>query len=276
MLSWLLNPWMLLGGLAIASPILIHLLNKRRFKIVDWAAMDFLFEADKKNRRRVQLENFILLFLRCLAMALIALMLARPFLPSSITGALQQAQKLERVILIDDSLSQRVLNNSVPAFSGIKDSAKELIQRFAESDKTEDWLTVMLTSNPDQPLLANEPLTRSTLASLTQAIDDLECSDKVADYSVSLGELNRYVSGQRETGGRVSYFYSDMRERDWVNTLDSDTESSPNKLLTQVSENTIGCFLIDIGSPDDQNLACLLYTSPSPRDGLLSRMPSSA
>ena len=255
MLSWLLNPWMLLGGLAIASPILIHLLNKRRFKIVDWAAMDFLFEADKKNRRRVQLENFILLFLRCLAMALIALMLARPFLPSSITGALQQAQKLERVILIDDSLSQRVLNNSVPAFSGIKDSAKELIQRFAESDKTEDWLTVMLTSNPDQPLLANEPLTRSTLASLTQAIDDLECSDKVADYSVSLGELNRYVSGQRETGGRVSYFYSDMRERDWVNTLDSDTESSPNKLLTQVSENTIGCFLIDIGSPDDQNLA---------------------
>ena len=55
MLSWFLNPWMLLGGLAIASPIIIHLLNKRRFKVVQWAAMDFLFEADKKNRRRVQL-----------------------------------------------------------------------------------------------------------------------------------------------------------------------------------------------------------------------------
>ena len=52
---------MLLGGLAIASPIIIHLLNKRRFKVVQWAAMDFLFEADKKNRRRVQLENFILI-----------------------------------------------------------------------------------------------------------------------------------------------------------------------------------------------------------------------
>jgi len=59
MLTWLLNPWMLL-----ASPILIHLLNKRRFKIVEWAAMDFLFQADKKNRRRVQLENFVLLMLR--------------------------------------------------------------------------------------------------------------------------------------------------------------------------------------------------------------------
>ena len=63
MLSWFLNPWMLLGAAAIASPILIHLLNKRRFKIVEWAAMDFLFQADKKNRKRVQLENFILLAL---------------------------------------------------------------------------------------------------------------------------------------------------------------------------------------------------------------------
>ena len=255
MFSWFINPWMLIGGLAVASPILIHLLNKRRFKIVEWAAMDFLFQADKKNRRRVQLENFILLMLRCLAMLLIALLLARPFLPSSVTSVLQQVQTLERVILIDDSLSQRVLRDSSPAFNVARDNAKDLIARFAESDETEDWLTVMLTSSPDQPLLANEPLTPSTLASISQALDDLECSDKIADYTVSLTEMNRYVSGQRETGGRVAYFFSDMRERDWVNSLDTNTESAPNKLITQISEATIGCFVIDVGSPNDQNLA---------------------
>jgi len=255
MLSWFLNPWMLLGGLAVASPILIHLLNKRRFKIVDWAAMDFLFEADKKNRRRVQVENFILLALRCLAMLLIALMLARPFLPSSITNVLQQSQKLERVILIDDSLSQKILKDSAPAFDSVKESTKALMARFAESTKTDDWVTVMLTSDPEQPLLANEPLTKSTLASLSQTIDDLECSDEVANYSESLGALNRYVSGQRETGGRVSYFFSDMRESDWVNTFDANSETAPNKLMTKVSEATVGCFLIDVGSDNDQNLA---------------------
>lgn len=255
MLSWFMNPWMLLGGLAVASPILIHLLNKRRFKIVDWAAMDFLFEADKKNRRRVQIENFILLLLRCLAMLLIALMLARPFLPSSITNVLAQSQKLERVILIDDSLSQKVLNGSLPAFEKVKESTKELIAQFADSDKTEDWLTVMLTSDPEQPLLANEPLTRNTLATLSQTIDELECSDQVADYVVSLDELNRYVSGQREAGGRVAYFYSDMRQSDWVSTFEADSENAPNKLMTKISESTVGCFLIDVGSDDDQNLA---------------------
>ena len=96
MFSWLMNPLMLgLGALAVASPIIIHLLNKRRFKIVEWAAMDFLFEAEKKNRRRVQIENFILLFLRCLAMLLIGLLLARPFLPNEVARVIQPNQKFE-------------------------------------------------------------------------------------------------------------------------------------------------------------------------------------
>ncbi len=233
MLSWFLNPWMLLGGLAVASPILIHLLNKRRFKIVDWAAMDFLFEADKKNRRRVELENFILLALRCLAMLLVSLLLARPFMPSSMTNVLQQAQKLERVILIDDSLSQRVLNNGLPALEVAKNSVEELITGLANSDKTEDWLTVMLTSRPAQPLLANEPLTRNTLPALAQAIQELECSDRVADYSASCGELQRYVSGMRENVSRVAYLFSDMRQRDWIDSAQDATEQAPTPSSTK-------------------------------------------
>ena len=40
---------MLWGLFAVSVPIIIHLLNKRRFKVVDWAAMEFLFDADKRN-----------------------------------------------------------------------------------------------------------------------------------------------------------------------------------------------------------------------------------
>ena len=133
MLTWFLNPWMLLGGLAIASPILIHLLNKRRFKIVEWAAMDFLFEADKKNRRRVRMENVILLALRCLALLLLALLLARPFLPSGVSQILQKSQRFERVLLIDDSLSQRVLNGTLPAMQVTARAARDLVTDLALS-----------------------------------------------------------------------------------------------------------------------------------------------
>ena len=98
----------ILGGLAILSPIIIHLLNKRRFKIVHWAAMDFLFEADKKNRRRVQLENLLLLLLRCLAMLLLGLILARPFFSSAMASVFGNELKFEHYVLLDDSLSQQV------------------------------------------------------------------------------------------------------------------------------------------------------------------------
>ena len=151
MLSWFLNPWMLLGAAAIASPILIHLLNKRRFKIVEWAAMDFLFQADKKNRKRVQLENFILLALRCLAMLLVALMLARPFLPSSLTSFVQKSQKIERVLLVDDSLSQSVPRGNSTAFDDAKVTIKEMLSGFANSSDTEDWLTVCLLYTSPSP-----------------------------------------------------------------------------------------------------------------------------
>ncbi|MBL9127294.1 MAG: BatA domain-containing protein, partial [Verrucomicrobiales bacterium] len=47
-----LNPALLAFGAAIAVPILIHLLNRRRFRTVTWAAMKFLRASIEKNRRR--------------------------------------------------------------------------------------------------------------------------------------------------------------------------------------------------------------------------------
>ncbi len=116
-MTWLSGIWSSLGGfmlsplfavlgvLAISSPIIIHLLNKRRFKIVDWAAMDFLFDADKRNRRRLRLENLILLLLRCLAMILIGLLLARLFIPTGMAASLIESPQFERIVVLDDSLS---------------------------------------------------------------------------------------------------------------------------------------------------------------------------
>src|SRR6266571_7987896 len=101
--TWLVNPWLFIAGLiAVLLPILIHLLNKRKFRVVDWAAMEFLLDADKKNRRRIRLENLILLLLRCLAVLLIGLLLGRPFLPTSATAGLLNAAQYERIVLLDD------------------------------------------------------------------------------------------------------------------------------------------------------------------------------
>lgn len=256
MFSWLMNPFMLgLGALAVASPIIIHLLNRRRFKIVDWAAMDFLLEADKKNRRRVQIENLILLFLRCLAMFLIGLLLARPFLPSEVVKLVQPNQKYERIFVVDDSLSSQILNGNIPSIDIAKTALSNLVTEFADSNESEDWLTVALTSNPDQPILANEPVTKETLPTLLETIENIEATDGKADYSRSLGELRRYFGSDEKNVSRVVYVFSDMRQTDWQAVQSLDQEFAPNKLLNQLSLDTSDCFLIDVADENDQNIA---------------------
>ena len=261
MWSWLANPWMMgLGGLAVSLPILIHLLNKRRFKIVEWAAMDFLFDAEKKNRRRVQLENFLLLLLRCLAMFLIGLLLARPFLPSSVTQFLAQKPQFERVVLLDDSLSQNVVTDGEPGIDKAKTALAQFMKQLSEVDDSDNWITVLLTSSPDQPLIANEPLTPTTLPALAEIVDDIEISDGSVNYSLSLNSMNRYVSGERENASRVAYLFSDMREHDWRQTGD---DSSPEEQLKGIANKAASTFMIDTGGPADNNLA---ITSIRPDD----------
>src|SRR5262249_61315724 len=72
------NPAYLVAGVAlISSPIIIHLINRMRFKRVRWAAMEFLLKAQKKSRRRLIIEQLILLMLRCLLVPLTGLLVLR-------------------------------------------------------------------------------------------------------------------------------------------------------------------------------------------------------
>lgn len=76
------------GVMAAAGPIIIHLLNRRRFRPIPWAAMDFLRQALERNKRILHLRDFILLALRVLCVVLLGLTLARPFYRGSAFGAL--------------------------------------------------------------------------------------------------------------------------------------------------------------------------------------------
>ena len=78
-----LNVAMLAGLAAVAIPVIIHLLNKQRATVVDWGAMRFLMESMTSRSRRILIEEIILMCLRCLAVALVVLAVARPFLPVS-------------------------------------------------------------------------------------------------------------------------------------------------------------------------------------------------
>src|SRR2546423_7994271 len=56
---------------AVSIPVIIHLINRRRYKIVPWAAMKFLLAAQKQTRKRMRIEQLLLLLVRMLILALI-------------------------------------------------------------------------------------------------------------------------------------------------------------------------------------------------------------
>lgn len=75
------NSLLLLGALGVLIPIIIHLLNRRSNRVVEWGAMNFLFESFAIRNRRIQLEEALLMAARCLLVGLLAIALARPFIP---------------------------------------------------------------------------------------------------------------------------------------------------------------------------------------------------
>src|SRR3954452_16442671 len=92
------------GLAAMSIPIIIHILNRRRFKVVDWAAMEFLLRAMRRNRRRLRFEQWLLLAVRCLVLALLGFALARPVgCNQSTLASLAGRRSGLHVIVIDNS-----------------------------------------------------------------------------------------------------------------------------------------------------------------------------
>ncbi|MFN0133090.1 MAG: BatA domain-containing protein [Phycisphaerales bacterium] len=99
-----------IGAACIAIPIAIHLLMRRRRQPIAWAAMRFLLEAIRQHRRRLRLEQFLLLASRCLLVLLIALALGRPMLGAA--GALTGRGQTTLFLLIDNGLAGSATNNN--------------------------------------------------------------------------------------------------------------------------------------------------------------------
>ncbi len=107
-----LAPAFAAAGLALAAlPIAIHLLNRRRYRTVEWAAMDFLLRAMRKNRRRVRFEQWLLLATRCLVLALLGLALSRPLGCDNSSHASFGGRTGLHVFVVDNSYSMSYLSS---------------------------------------------------------------------------------------------------------------------------------------------------------------------
>ncbi|MFP6903806.1 MAG: BatA domain-containing protein [Verrucomicrobiota bacterium] len=257
-----LNLPLLVAGTALVSvPIIIHLLNRRKFKVVDWAAMDFLMEADRLNRRRVRIEDLILLLLRCLVIFLIGLTLARPFL-SRAGGFLFGGTRYDRLVLFDDSISMGARSGgSTPLEKG----KKQLTQMVSElaSSQSNDTLTLLLLSKPEKPLFVMQSMRGAAASEVFDRIKNLQLVDRAGDLNSALMEIQKAVKDERSGMSRMVYLMTDQRAKDWSV---GEGESPVVKVLKEISDRAAGVFIVDLASEETANVS---VASITPQDKTL-------
>jgi hypothetical protein len=131
--SFLLNPWMMAGMAALAIPPIIHLLNRRRYDVVDWGAMQFL-QVSEVTRRRIFLEELLLMLLRMGLIAVLVLALAGPFFTSATLARLGARANRDVVLVFDGSYSMGSTGRGQTPFEAAREWALAFVNDLAPGD----------------------------------------------------------------------------------------------------------------------------------------------
>src|SRR5262249_6204963 len=133
------------AGVVTAVPIIIHLLNRKRFRIVTWAAMRFLLLAQQQTRRRLRIEQLLLLLLRILMVLMLILAMIsvtswgesfwNSVLPDWVLEAVSvDTGRTHRIIVIDGSYSMALQEKGQTQFDKAKEMAEKIVQRAKPGD----------------------------------------------------------------------------------------------------------------------------------------------
>jgi len=221
MLAAFVHPGLFFAGAAAAvAPIVIHLLARRRFRRIRWAAIEFLLGAERRNRRRILLEQIILLALRCLAVLLIGSAVARPFLrPEGWAAVLGGPGRTERVFLLDDSYSMGYAGPGGTCFEAAKANLVRLID-WVRRNGPGDTVTVLRSSDPASPLAVGLYLDDASAEELKTRIEALRPSQRVLDVEAALAAVRRLLDESPAVVNATLFVLGDFQRVDW---LESDT-----------------------------------------------------
>jgi len=135
-----LNAILLGGVIAGAIPVIIHIINRNRFRRIRWGAMHLIEQILRRRRRRLKIEQIILLLVRIAIPVLLALCMARPVL----TGieALRGKAKTSLVVLLDNSYSMNAFSAAGSHFARAKTQINTIVNALPKgSEVTVAWMS---------------------------------------------------------------------------------------------------------------------------------------
>lgn len=197
-----LQPWLLLALPIAALPVIIHLINQRRFHSIQWAAMRFLLEANRLSRGYARLRQWLILLARVLAIAALVFVISRP-LATGWLGLAGGGRPDTTIILLDRSASM-TQQGAGRGQSKLDTGVNQLAQTLATLGSSR-W--ILIDSVVLQPIELKSP------AELTQSPNTRPTS-AAADMAALLQATHDYIKINR-TGQTEVWICSDLRANDW-------------------------------------------------------------
>lgn len=251
-----------IGVGAMSVPIIIHLLARRRFKRIRWAAMEFLLDAERRNRRRVRMEEWILLALRCLAVALLGLMVARPFVsPGALASAWGGSKRTERILVIDDSFSMSYTQADDSPFARSKAALRRLVDSI-RMETPDDAVTLVRTSNPANPVSLGTYLDTEQAGELLARIEAMTPSQRSMDLAAVIKGVADLLERDAGIVDASVYFVGDFQRVDWGPKEGATSARTDLSLLEplrawQDKKRSLRAFLVNVGEDEAVNDAVL-------------------
>ena len=238
-----LNGALAFGALAFAVPLIIHILNRSRFRTVEWGAMHLLESVIKVNHKRLHVDQLILLFVRCAIPVLLALCLARPVLTGS--RLLEGDSPVSLVILLDTSYSMDTVDPSGSRFEKAVDAACQIVNAVSRGSEV---AVIQTGGRPtplfDQPVFDSEAVVRR----LRQIKAGYGASDMQASLNVALKTVDAMSHARREL-----LVISDFQPADWQVIGQNTAETIRGQLASLKIPPTL--TLLPIGQPVSSNVS---------------------
>jgi hypothetical protein len=236
-----LNPLLTWGALLAAIPLIIHILNRRRFRLVQWSPMRYLKLTIQRNRRRIQLEELTLLLLRMALPVVLFVLVARPVLnPTGLENWLGGAGRVSHVLLVDDSLSMGYASLGQVAFH----RAREVAGALLTSGRAGDRYTLVATSAPAAPIFQEvEGARREELAGGALSLPQTETH---AAWPSVLGALDGVLQSCTYPTRELTII-TDLRKAGW--------DAGIRSVASRWADKDLRLRVVDVGSDEGSNIA---------------------
>ncbi len=192
-------------------PILIHLLNRQRYKKVDFPTLRFLHELQRQKMRQVRIRQIILLALRTLAVLFLVLALARPVMKSTAGILPGVGARTTAVLILDRSASMRTETPAGTRFREVQTRAQEILSSLADGDEAQ-----IIWADGDNERFPETPTTQIRL--VRETLVDAVPTQRGGSLVKALQQA-REIVGQSKNLHKEVYVLSDFSASAWPDEM---------------------------------------------------------